>query len=122
MTSPPTGGDVYALEGNTNPTAVPDPRAVAGLRLGEACPNPARGRTVWNLSSERGGKIDVALYSANGRRVRELPERAVTAGAGLELSWDGRDGEGRPVAAGVYQARVYLNGRPAAERRVVVVR
>jgi len=40
----------------------------------------------------------------------------------LPLTWDGRDAGGRPVAAGVYQARLMVGGRAVAERRAVVVR
>ncbi len=120
--SPPTGGDVYALEGNTAPVSVLPPAPVAGWRLGEARPNPFAGDTRWSLSVDRPGTARLLLFAPDGRMVRDLGERAVAVGTVEALSWDGRDANGRTLPAGVYHARLFRGGEPVVTRRVVVVR
>ncbi len=120
--SPPTGGDVYALEGNNVPTAVPALVLGAAVRLSPAQPNPASGAVSWELSAGRPGRVRLLIFGADGRCVADLGERAGGAGGPVVLRWDGRDGSGRPVATGVYNARVLLDGRMLAEDKVVQVR
>ncbi len=122
MLSDGDGGDVYALEGNVNPTAAPGLPPLAGLRLAEAAPNPVRGATVWQLSAGTAGVARLLLFGPDGRQVRDLGERALGAGEAAALRWDGRDQSGLPVPAGVYHARLLFDGRPAAERKAVVLR
>jgi hypothetical protein len=118
-----SGGDVYALEGNREPTAVPDDGALAsGLRISPAWPNPARGPIAWSLAADRSCACRLLIVGPDGRCVRDLGARDVSSAGVVPLLWDGRDAGGRPVAAGVYQARVLVDGRRAAEGRAVVVR
>jgi len=56
----------------------------------------------------------VGVFNVLGRRVRELPVTAGRPGAGRVL-WDGSDGDGRPVAPGVYFVRL----RTGTETRTV---
>ena len=63
-----------------------------------ASPNPFNPRTTFQLTGTPGEELAIQLFDARGRRVRTL----VGHGA---LVWDGCDGRGRPVAAGVYLAR-----------------
>jgi hypothetical protein len=117
-----TGGWVYALQGNESLVSTPADEGPAALHLGQACPNPARGATAWSLGVEQAGSVRLILFSPDGRRVRDLGERLVAAGAQAPIAWDGRDQRGESVPAGVYLARLLYNNRPAAERRVVVIR
>ena len=55
------------------------------------------------------GILNVDIHDALGRRVRRLLiERALSDGDEVDLAWDGKDGEGRLVDAGVYIARVEI--------------
>ena len=118
-----TGGYVYALEGNRDLVAAPvESPADPAFSLSEAYPNPASGRTAWSLSLAERGRVGLSLFAPDGRRIWDLGEREMAPGTALPLSWDGRDAGGSPVAPGVYLARLTLQGRPAAERRVVVIR
>lgn len=67
------------------------------------------GGVRFHLDVPRSGYLTVDVYSIAGRRVRRLVEGNVPSGA-REVSWDGRDSEGRPVASGVYLYGVELNG------------
>ncbi len=56
---------------------------------------------------------NLAIFDAAGRRVRSVRDLR-----GSSWLWDGRDEGGRPVASGVYWARVELAGRSATGRIV----
>lgn len=126
------GGDVYALEGNLNPTGVETIAAATGLRLSETYPNPSRGAVEWRLAAgmETGGdgslgracEVVLELFGVDGRLVRTLDVGAIAPGSSLRLQWDGRDEGGAPVPAGIYHARVREDGRTVAARRMVITR
>ena len=120
--SPATGGDVYALEGNNVPTAVPVLALEGPLRLSAAQPNPTSGPVSWELSAARAGQVRVWILGADGRCVADLGDRTLGANSTLPLRWNGRDAHGCPVPAGIYHARVMLDGRALVEGRVVQIR
>jgi hypothetical protein len=117
-----TGGDVYALEGNANPTAVIVGADPGHLLLSPACPNPATGPVQWQLHAREPGHVRMLVFGPDGRLVSDLGEWPVGAGDGLALHWNGRDALGQPVAAGVYHARLLFDGRAVVESRIVRIR
>jgi flagellar hook assembly protein FlgD len=70
-----------------------------------AMPNPFRRTTAFQFSLARPGRADLELFSVGGRRVRTLSSGAREAGE-YRLEWNGSDDSGRPLAAGVYYARL----------------
>ena len=119
------GGDVYALEGNTNPTAVEETALPPGMRLSASFPNPSRGRVQWSLvagPAPGGEELRLTIHAVDGRCVRDLGGRRLQPGDDLRVSWDGRDDTGIMVPAGVYHARLERDGRALAGRRVVIAR
>jgi len=64
--------------------------------------------------------VKVEIYDARGARVRRLHTGTMAGGTSI-LVWDGRDGNGRAAASGVYLVRV-SNGAEARNGRVVIVR
>lgn len=84
-------------------TGQPRPEGSGPLLV--AFPNPVRGATQIRLFLDQAAIAEVALFDAQGRRVRALsPRRAL--GSGLsEWSWDGRDDQGRVLPSGRYWAR-----------------
>jgi len=100
-----------------------DPLEGAAFALAPCEPDPVResARFRWVLpAATRSGHATLALYAVDGRRVRVLADGDGTPGP-HEAVWDGRDGAGRPVAAGVYLCRL-TNGAAALTRKLVVVR
>ncbi len=88
--------------------------------LGEAHPNPFTDATVIHYAVPvSGAPVDIAVYDVSGRRVRELVHGAHLCGPHA-VSWDGRDGAGRPVASGVYFVRMEAPGTSEARRLVFV--
>ncbi len=90
--------------------------------IGYPFPNPSRNETRVRLIPPPAGHrspIRVGMYDVAGRLVRELlPVPALSPG---ELIWDGRDGRGAPVAAGVYFFRLDTEIE-SVTRKVILVR
>lgn len=112
------------------PTPVTIGAAVApGLGVTLA-PNPTRGGTTARLSAafaRAGGGVDAvggtgeaSVYDVRGRMVREL-FRAPLDRLSWNVTWDGRDREGRTVPAGLYFVR-FAGGGSHATARLVVTR
>ncbi len=105
-------------------TAAPQPPAVRPLARLACFPNPCNPRTTVQLDLPPGGSgaCEVAVFDVRGRRVALLHQGPL-AGAGPHgFSWDGCDDRGRPLASGVYLARVRLGQDDALVSKVVLVR
>jgi hypothetical protein len=80
--------------------------------LAPARPNPARDGSLLDLTLARGRNVDVGVFDLAGRRVATLADGALSAGVHT-LAWDGRDGSGTRVRAGVYFVRAVGEGLDA---------
>jgi hypothetical protein len=98
---------VYGIDGNPVPAGVGDPAATFMLRAG---PNPFRGSAdvVFGLSKD--GWVELRVHDLAGREVSTLVSGRFTAGPHA-VTWDGRDGRGARVGAGVYFMRLRAEGR-----------
>jgi hypothetical protein len=61
----------------------------------------------------------LVIYDLAGRRVRNLLAEPLDA-ARYEIAWDGRDGAGRQVAAGIYFYQVRSGGNEFTGRMALV--
>jgi hypothetical protein len=62
--------------------------------------------------------VHLAIYDLFGHRVHTFSDAALgAAGPHLDVVWDGRDDDGREAPAGIYFARLTVNGR-RLERRL----
>jgi len=106
----------------SNTTSVAEGVNLAGHgQLRPAFPNPASNGTTlaWDLA--RGGEVTVEVFSVSGRRLWSTVVGGVASGPGSTF-WSGRDRDGQPVAAGVYLARVTLDGRVLGRQTIVLTR
>jgi M6 family metalloprotease-like protein len=74
-----------------------------------AWPNPFNPGTNIAFDLARPGRATVRLYDVAGRLVRTLADDDFPVGRHT-VRWEGADGAGRPVAAGVYLARFQADG------------
>ncbi len=95
--------------------SVPTSGPVADIAGAIASPNPASGPTRFAFTLPREGNVDVAVIDAAGRQVRALASATFTAGT-HELTWDGRDDDGRVTRPGVYFVRVESGGTTRVSR------
>jgi hypothetical protein len=70
-----------------------------------AMPNPFGRTTTFQYSLARSGPAELDVFSVDGRRVRTLASGVREAGE-YRVEWNGTDDSGRPLAAGVYYARL----------------
>lgn len=98
------------------PTAPPAAGNLADLR---AMPNPFNPRTTISFSAASAGDAAVTIHAVDGRLVRRLWDGRLDAGPWSGM-WDGRDDDGRAVAAGIYLVRVRMAGAAAATRVALV--
>ncbi len=116
--------DHYFGEPYSPATATPDHDAAAPpLRpvLEQCYPNPFNPQTVVPFSLPRAADVDLAIYDAQGHRVRVLTESSMAAGR-HEVHWNGADVGGRPCASGTYFARLRVDGKTIDTRGLVLVR
>jgi len=100
-------------------TAVPPAPDGAAVRFAGARPNPVRGSARFAFEQPTAGRVRLSLHDLAGRRVCVLADGEFAAGA-HPLAWDGRAGDGSPLAPGAYLARLETGGGVATARFVVV--
>ena len=101
---------------STGVTELVSPR----LALSSPDPNPFVDRVAFELTTSTAGFARVILHNIRGQRVRTLLDAPVPAGA-IRITWDGTDGSGTHVAAGVYFCSAAV-GDLRATRKLVLVR
>ena len=116
----PQLGGVHVLKSSLSeqPTAVQTPTIVrpTQYRLGDSYPNPFNPAVVIPLDLAMDeARVSLSVYDVLGRRVRQLWEGPLRAGA-HRFTWDGRDGVGKGVAAGVYIYKVEVDGQLEAKK------
>jgi hypothetical protein len=102
------------------------PQPPAASSLAQNWPNPFNPSTTISFTvgaEEAGGlgaaPVRLALYDIAGRLVAVLVDRSMAPGAHTAV-WNGRAAGGRPVAAGVYVARLEVGGKSFARKLVLV--
>ncbi len=83
-------------------------RGPAALRL-DNHPNPFNPRTTVHFDLARPAVVHLAVHDLRGRLACTLLQEARTTGS-HSVVWDGRDEAGRPLAAGIYFARLEAGG------------
>jgi hypothetical protein len=87
--------------------------------MGLAAPNPFQNSTALAFDLAQPARVELTIYSVDGRRVRTLVDGLRDAGQ-YRMQWDGRDSRGTHVAPGVYYARL-LAGPKRFTRQVVLL-
>lgn len=103
-------------------TASPDgpSPAVRGSLLDQNRPNPFNPSTTIAFDLPRPQRVQVSVYTVDGKRVATLRDGTLAAGR-HEITWNGRDAKGRPQASGVYLYRLET-AQGVESRRMTLVR
>jgi hypothetical protein len=96
-------------------TPVTDP---TGLVLAPNKPNPFNPRTSLSFNLPSAGHARLAIYDIRGREVSILANGTLDAGP-HNSEWDGRDKNARPVASGIYFARLAFGGEDRVQKMVL---
>ncbi len=88
--------------------------------LGANYPNPFNPATTIPLALPAdAGEVALTIYNVLGQPVRHVWAGSLAAGA-HQLAWDGRDAQGRPVAAGVYWYRLQVGDQTHTRKMVKI--
>ncbi len=90
------------------------------FRLMQNHPNPFNQGTTIDYTLPQAGEASLVIYNRLGQRVRVLIAGVQEAGQGT-IIWDGNDGNGQPVAAGLYIAEL-KSGTYAKALKMVLLR
>ncbi len=105
---------------STQLTAAPIAPIPLPVSIQKVYPNPFNPRTSVRYTLAELSRVEAAIYSLDGRRVRTFASREWPAGD-HQLVWDGRADGGAAVASGVYLVRLETGGM-AAEAKLVLIR
>jgi photosystem II stability/assembly factor-like uncharacterized protein len=92
---------------------------VATSSLEPIAPSPSRTPVTIAFTLARPARASVRVYDVSGRMRRVLDEGERSAGV-HRLTWDGNDSAGRAVGAGVYFARLDVEGASFTRRLVLL--
>ena len=99
---------------------VPEQEAPHLTSLVRALPNPFGRSTVLQFSLAKPGRVELAVYSVDGRRVAMLENETLSAGS-HSVTWDGTDARGQRLGPGMYYARL-KSAEGKASRTLVRIR
>jgi hypothetical protein len=99
----------------------PDPAlAPAVARIDPNFPNPFSGSTVIPYALPAPAMVSLRVYDVSGRLVRALEENASRGSGRHVASWNGRDGQGGALPAGVYFCRLDADGQTETRHLVLL--
>ena len=111
----------FTIAGEGTPTSVEEEAATpAAFSLAQNFPNPFNSQTQIRYNLPTAGQARLEIFDLLGRRVALLHDSPLPAGP-QTLAWDGRDGQGRAVASGVYFYRLEA-GNAELTRKLLLLR
>ena len=118
---------VKDAHGNSSPATSLLPAGTAGvedgptheLALSRPSPNPGAGTTTLSFALPRAGRVTLAVFDTQGRRVRTLASGRFPAGVHA-VRWDGADESGRRVTSGVFTCRLESEAGTRQQRLVLL--
>ena len=108
----------------SHPTAVRETQPIGTrINFAGAGPNPSSGNTTLRFSLPAEANVQLGIHDQRGRLVRRLAS-AYHGDGTHAVHWNGRDGEGRNVSAGLYFGRLIVTRdaqRDVLVRKLVVM-
>ncbi|MFQ5652637.1 MAG: FlgD immunoglobulin-like domain containing protein [bacterium] len=91
----------HMLSGTTSVKSSADDLPVKTFQLSQNYPNPFNPSTVISYQLSTDSDLELSIYNALGQKVRTLVSGRQAAG-NYQVRWDGKEGAGLVVSAGVY--------------------
>jgi len=112
--------DLMSHFGIMPPTDVDDGQAPRPIELFVGNhPNPFNPATTVTFAVPREGLVTIEIFDARGERVRTLLDEVRSAGID-QLTWFGRDDDGREVSTGLYFARIRADADTAFRKMLLL--
>lgn len=109
----PQGTDTHIYEREAE-------RSLKRSHLYQNAPNPFNGSTLLRYALDREHRVQLSIYALSGQRITQLVHTGQTPGH-YEVLWNGQDRTGRPVASGLYIARLQVD-QFTETRKLLLVR
>jgi hypothetical protein len=90
-----------------------------GFRLEQNRPNPFKRSTSITYQLGKSGIVNLRVYNIAGQLVKTIVDQPQQAGV-HSVSWNGRDNEGRQVAAGIYYFSLGTGYRSSTKKMVML--
>ncbi|MCB0519104.1 MAG: hypothetical protein KDD27_09200 [Saprospiraceae bacterium] len=113
--------DVYYGHITQEPSAVITNRQ-AGNALSQNFPNPFSGTTTLPYSLSEAGHVSLKIFHQTGQVARYLIKDEKHGPGKFEAHWDGKDGSGNPMPAGMYFYDLSIDGKSSICRKMVMLR
>lgn len=114
----------YWSFGGSRVVAVQDPPLGGDLpkelSLSRPTPNPSLGGVRFALALPKSARVSLVIFDVGGRQVHRSDAGEMSAGYHT-LRWEGSNASGQAVGSGVFFARLLVDGRLVASRRLVRV-
>jgi hypothetical protein len=123
VTGPGDARIAFTAVGRVSPPIAVEPATTVALQTSRvlAAPNPAPGWTKFLMEGPNSSSpFSLRIYDSGGRLVRILWSES--GAAQKAIAWDGRDGRGHQVAAGVYFYEADVDGGVRGRSPIVIVR
>lgn len=102
-----------------DPAQEPVPPVVPMVtKLYNAFPNPFNPNTNIRYSLKEVGKVKIEIYNMKGQKIKTFTQEHNSPGY-YQVSWDGRDENGRSVASGIYLYRLTTANYTSAKKMVL---
>ncbi|MCP4291127.1 MAG: T9SS type A sorting domain-containing protein [bacterium] len=101
------------------PSSVDEQPVPQVLTLYGNYPNPFNPRTVIRFSQPKAGQTQVVVYDVKGQKIRTLVNDILSSGS-HEVSWMGRDDQGRAVASGTYFYRLITENESLVGKMLLI--
>jgi hypothetical protein len=88
--------------------------------LSQNYPNPFNPVTVIPFSLKERGFVSIHVYDVSGRLVRTLVNEVRETGIHADVTWDGRNSTGHPVASGIYFYKLIAKNFTQAKKMVLL--
>jgi flagellar hook assembly protein FlgD len=82
--------------------------------------HPGQGNLDIILTPTQAGRVQVRVYTVDGRLVRDVADLALLAGVRAQVSWNGRNRNGELVAKGIYFISAHGAGIKSLRRFIVL--
>jgi len=104
-----------------DPALVPLPPVIPlATKLMNAFPNPFNPNTNVRYSLKEAGKVRIDIYNVKGQLVRSFNAEHNSPGY-YQISWDGKDTNGRSAASGIYMYRM-TSGKYSSSKKMILAK
>ena len=95
------------------------PAPIKNFTLHQNYPNPFNPNTIIRYSLAERGKTELSIFNLPGQKIITLVASVQNPGV-YEVTWDGANQSGRPVAAGMYILRLRWNDQQVTRKMVLL--